>query len=83
MPKRLTPEDLRAIKFLRFYTAPGIAAENDDEWINEKIKLLVAEVELLGGPVCVNCEKNKARYTTDRCALCDLELPESERGERL
>lgn len=81
--KRLTPEDLRAIGFLELKALPGLGVEGDDEWLNEKFKLLIQEVGLLGGPVCIDCQENKARYTTDRCALCDMKLPEDERGERL
>ena len=80
---RLSPEDLRALGFLELKTIPGLGVEEDDEWINRKFKLLIQEIELLGGPVCIDCECNKARYTTDRCALCDLKLPQDERGERL
>lgn len=80
---RLTPEDLRALEFLKLVTIPGLAVEGDDAWLNEKFNLLTQEIKLLGGPVCIDCQSNKARYTTDRCSLCDLKLPEDERGERL
>ena len=81
--KRLTPEDLRALEYLIVVKTPE---DDDDEYADEtnrRLKLLIAEVKLLGGPVCIGCQKNKARYSTDLCAICDMNLPEGERGERL
>ena len=33
--------------------------------------------------LCRVCRRNEARYTSGCCALCDMQLPEEERGERI
>lgn len=48
-----------------------------------RISQLIVEVMKLGGPVCVGCGRNSARYTTDLCGLCDMQLPPGQRGVRL
>jgi hypothetical protein len=68
---RLTPNEFRQWRQLARATT------------NPQIEALLDEIEALGGPVCIDCEKNKARYTSSRCALCDMQLPEEQRGERL
>lgn len=30
--------------------------------------------------ICRICDRNEARYTSGCCALCDMALPEAERG---
>lgn len=48
----------------------------------DRVEELIELVRKLGGPVCIDCQENQARYTTDRCALCDMKLPEDQRGVR-
>lgn len=82
--KRLTPEELRMLEMITLVPAPEGEGfpENEVPLVSHLVQKLCSEVRALGGPVCINCKKNQARYTTDRCALCDLELPPEERGER-
>lgn len=69
---RLTPEEFRE---LEVYAKPKKHRMNKHTLLLQKA---VAEIRALGGPVCVECNENQARYTTDCCALCD-----AGRGERL
>ena len=47
------------------------------------VKELLEAIQAQGGPVCVDCKVNQARYRNGRCSLCDMQLPPEERGERL
>ena len=50
---------------------------------HDVIETLLEAIQAQGGPVCVDCKVNQARYRNGRCSLCDMQLPPEERGERL
>lgn len=82
-PSTLVDMELVLAESIKNYSAmedPGLAVCIVS---HEGLALLIDSIHALGGPLCIDCTKNRARYTTHRCGLCDLKLQAWQRGEKI